>query len=262
MAVRRRRQVELFSFSFVDILATTIGVLLFILLMAVLNQSGVTEYAKMAKKVKSAETQREEAARQVKEAEEALRKALDETRRARENASGRAAGFAMQAQEMAAEREKQRAANEAAQARIRALKAQKDELEKKNKSLSQTLQAQQAQAQTQTQTPAATGLQMLPKAKGGAEGVAVHVDCRKDGLVILGSDVTSGDGQREFCPLGEIPSSNSAFGKLVQRTKRSSGQVLVLWVRPDGVASADKAIKAARGKVPLGWEPADKDWTF
>ena len=56
---RRRRPIRLFSFSFVDILATTIGVLVFILLMAVLNQSGLVEYSQWTRKLEAAEAELE-----------------------------------------------------------------------------------------------------------------------------------------------------------------------------------------------------------
>ena len=87
--------------------------------------------------------------------------------------------------------------------------------------------------------------------------------------MILGRDVTKGADRRETCLAARIGDPRSAFGRLLRRVKaaalRPSGQeeVVVLWIRPDGIAVANRAMAAARkARVPLGWEPADRDWRF
>ena len=110
---------------------------------------------------------------------------------------------------------------------------------------------------------------MLPKAQQSGTRVPVHVDCQKDRLVILGSDVTKGADRRKTCMAASIAKPASAIGRLLREMRTAAGrrsgqeEVIVLWIRPDGIAVANRAMAAARkARVPLGWEPADRDWRF
>jgi len=247
--------VRLFNFSFVDILATTIGVLLFILLMAVVNQSGLLAHSRWTRAVARAKAGVAKAAEAEKEGKARYEAALERTKGAVAKIPPNAAAVAKRAQEIAEQNTRLAAESRAVRNEVRTLRAGKAAAEreiarlKKSESEGKRLK--------------------LPVAARKGNEVAVHVDCRRDGLVIIGSDPTKGAESRDRCPTRRIGDANSAFGRLLKRVRevRNSGQareaVLVLWIRPDGIAAADAAIRAAEeANVPLGWEPAEKDWLF
>jgi len=243
--MRQRRSVQIFNFSFVDILATTIGVLLFVLLMAVLSQSGVAAYTKLLRTLEDVEQECTEAAGQVQEAKQDYEAAVEEGKKPppeTEDVLKRAASVEKKNQELADLLDEM-------QERVEELETQKQE-------------AQERIAEAKDAHPEGAKL-MLPKAEGGARATAIHVDCRSNGLVILGTNVQTGKTQRQFCATDDIEKEGSHFRRLVKSVKGQKRRVIVLWVRPDGVAAADKAIEiATEAEAPVGWEPADKNWAF
>jgi len=252
--MRRVREVQLFNFSFLDILATVIGVLLFILLMAILHQSGIADYAEWEQKLNEAQARASAAEEAEVQAKAAYEVARQETQRVRNEATGEAAAMATEAGRLAD-------ASQALADQVAAAERRAKELKDRRERLAEQVANQQAAVENE-------GAEYrLPKAAGGAGASPVHVDCRKEGLVILGLDVTSGVTSREVCPVDDIEKPGGAYRRLIARVKksRSAGrpEVIVLWVRPDAVDTADKAITAAEeAKAPLGWEPADSNWAF
>ena len=246
----RRRPIQVFNFSFLDILATTIGVLLFILLLSVLQQSGWGDVVQWQEKLRQAQSDREDAVAAGQRAiaqQEAARRELEEARQA-------AAGAATEAAALARESERIEARIKTTRDGMETLSARKSELERRTVELRASVDAPELERK-------------LPKAAGGAEAEPVHVDCGNGALVIMGTDLTLPGRPRETVPISDIPRPDSAFGRLMRDVKENSvagrAQVIVLWVRPDGIDTADKAIEAARrADVPLGWEPANADWAF
>jgi hypothetical protein len=256
--MRKSRSVQLFSFSFVDILATTIGVLLFILLMAVVNQSGLVEHEMRKRELEEAKAAAAAAEQAERDAEAKFRKARERVKRATSQVPPDAAATAKQAEALADENAALAAKNDAARKQVNALSDQQAELRVKL-----------ARFRRELARPEDTNRYVLPKAREGSSKVAVHVDCRADGLAIIGSTVAGGGERRAFCPADRIGSGRSVFGRLLSRLKQGAGsrpgqeQVLVLWIRPDGISTSKAAMKAAKSAdVPLGWEPADPDWVF
>ena len=249
--MRRRRSVQLFSFSFVDILATNIGVLLFILLMAVINESGFAAYRQWTQAVKDAEAELAAMAPRISEAKARYQQAHAETIQEMTKPIRGRGEIAQQVRYLTESNSKLNAKNQQTRQSIGSLEKEKENI------------ADTAARIKSARPPDQKGY-MFPKAREKTGAVAIHVDCRSDGLVVMGADVTVGVENRETCPTSRIASPGSPFMRLIDRLKRLRGkEVIVLWVRPDGIDAADKAIKAARNAtVALGWEPANKDWSF
>ena len=253
--MRKRREVLIFSFSFIDILATTIGVLLFIMLMAILNQSGITADSEMDEELKTARQKLANAEQSLHVAEQAFAKAWDDAQDARQHDSGGA-------------QRPSRAATLAEE--IRAAETQNMELERRMANARKSAANLQNDIEARRNALGSVdGTAMLPKVKGGSAAKPMHVDCRPDNLLILG-DLNDPQGRlHTLCHLDNIKQPNSSFAQFVHRVKRTASQpgaqreVVVLWIRPGGSKVADHAIGVAReAGVAIGWEPADRDWVF
>lgn len=248
---RRRREVQIFSFSFLDILATTLGVLLFILLFAILNRSGIGASAEWQKRLEGQRGEQVAVQRRAELAKRAHDQAVSETQEVRKAGAGLSGNRAAEVAETneALDRAIQETKNEikGLEDRIASVRRQVDELEGGLRGSDK-------------------GVAKLPKAKGGGRGRPIHVDCQRDGVFILGADVEAEKESRRFCATDGINDAGNAFDQLIgdiQGGRLPRDSVIVLWVRPDGVKAAKAAIQMARqAKVRLGWEPADQDWEF
>ena len=163
-------------------------------------------------------------------------------------------GSVREAQQLSTENSRLQRENDALAAAVEQLTTQRDS----QKRQLATLEREQRKAGARLR---------LPQAFGGAAAVPVHIDCRREGLVILGTDVAGGRAARRTCPRRMIARERSTFLELVGRVRgrklAPSRQVIVFWIRPEGIESATKAIKIARNAgAPIGWEPAGTDWEF
>lgn len=251
--MRKRRQIAVFSFSFVDVLATTVGVLIFVLLTAVLNVSGVVTRSQWRQDALDAELKHRDAelgARTTRSVYRRMSRRLEMARMSLADSSE----AVRDAQTASSENRRLQAENDTLRAQVDRLTARRDR--------------QRRQQAAITREGRGTGSRCrLPLAVGGAAAVPVHVDCRKEGLVILGTDIVGGRADRTSCPRRRIADEHGVFRHLVERVGgrklMPDRQVVVLWVRPGGIETATKAIKLARAAgAPLGWEPADSDWEF
>jgi hypothetical protein len=233
--MRPRARTEMFNFSFLDILATVLGVLLFILLFAILNQSELHK-----------QSEEFERSHLLGKASETLEE-------------GRAEGE--KAQDLRAE--------------IEGITPKIESLEKLHKSINEDIEELKEQCESREENIAALekererkkGMGMkLPNASGGGRGEPFHIDCTKDGLILLGTNLEEGRDSRKRCSSGDIEKADGPFGKLlkdISSGRRSKDTVLVLWIRPDGVESGRLAMDAARkAEVRMGYEPADQQWSF
>jgi hypothetical protein len=208
MAPRRGRDVQLFSFSFVDILATTIGVLLFILLIAVMNQSGMAEYADVARQIEEAKAAEEQSQHALQTTESDLAEAQEATRRTLEQSGdAKPADLAKQARQISAENAKAKAANDASRRRIELLEIQREAQAKRRRAM-------------RSATTASGKKYMLPQAKEGSNESVVHVDCRSDGVTIMGAALADDKLKWRFCPEADIAKADSAFGRLLVNLKK------------------------------------------
>lgn len=257
MARRRRKKASMFSFAFLDILATVVGVLIFLLLMGVLSQSGAVEASQWQRKYDELDDELAEAQARAADARKRYQDARAAAEDARRELSGEAARVAGQAAAVQEENDgieqEIRAARDRVgglEGKITALEHKKDQLEKERDRLAQPGRPH-----------------MLPRAEGGARATPIHVDCRESELIIMGADVGDSSVKRIHVPADRIEDAGGSYSKLLdgitKRNARRNPTVLVLWVRPDGIKTADTAINVAKERdVPLGWEPADSDWEF
>jgi len=256
--MKKRRQVQLFNFSFVDILATTIGVLLFILIMAVLNLSGTVAHAEWTHQAAVAGQQVADLAGQLADAQAAHDQAVADHDAAMQAAAGDNHAIAGQVSDLARRNRELDTANQALRDKLSQLQDQAAKLKGQRQALA---------AAAAEEAPADAGHYILPQAHGGAKAIPVHVDCRADGLVIIGRDVKSPRAQRIAIPADAIAAPDSAFRTLVSQVAGKqhgpNREVLVLWIRQAGIVNAYAAIKVAKDTgAPLGWEPALDDWSF
>ena len=251
--MRKSRDVQLFSFSFVDILATTIGVLLFILLMAVINQSGFVECSQWAKTVADTESERDQAARDVAQARAQYELAQKQTREAMEDMPPDAKTAARKAQDLAEQNARLATSNRERQKKVAALQEQAAAVENR--------------VQRLRQQPDTSGSRryMLPKAEQRSNEIAIHVDCRSDGVVILGSDVSAANEGRETCPTDDIGKTNSAFGRLIKQLQQrpeanpdtvrfKNGKVLrgkIIEETNNGIVLLRQTGRGSRAKLPF-----------
>lgn len=252
--MRRRRETTIFSFAFLDILATTIGVLMFIMLMAAFQQSGMTEAQKLDDQLKAEQAKLAAAQQRGKQAEAEYQGAAAAEKAAQEKLSDLASSSS--SGDRKAQAENVRLAGKAAQ-----IEGKIAEAERRRKGSNQTLAALEVEAERAR----GHGTRLrLPKAIAGASTTPVHVDCQSEKVVILGARTDEGLGQRQSCPRALLKQPDKPFVKLLGQVKNSKGKMsIVLWIRPDGVKTANEAISIARQhKARLGYEPADKDWTF
>ncbi len=256
--MKKRGEVKLFNFSFVDILATTIGVLLFIMIMAVLNMSGMVARADAVKTKHETKNKKVELEKQIADL---LKKFKDlEKKKARLSsvkATKNVTGRELQAQIL-------REANIRIKGEIAQLKDKIDELNLSIKDQDRKI----TDKADQIRRYKTFSHRMFPQSVGGSSATPVHVECRKDGVVILGTN-TEQLGNRTLCRVGKLSSASSEYGKLIREvaSKRNykgvQKKVIVLWVRPDAFVTSRKAIAAAKKvKAPIGWEPAAADWKF
>jgi hypothetical protein len=256
--MKKRRQVQLFNFSFVDILATTIGVLLFILIMAVLNLSGVVAHAEWAHQATVAGQKVDDLKGKLAGAQAAYDQAVADNTAAMNAAAGDNSAIADQISDLARRNRELDTANQALRDKLGQLQDQAAKLKDQKQTLA---------AASEEDTPANAGQYILPQAHGGAKAIPVHVDCRADGLIVIGRDVKSPRSQRITIPSDAIAASDGEFRNLVaQVAGKQHGpgrEVLVLWIRQTGIVNAYAAIKIAKDAgAPLGWEPALDEWSF
>jgi hypothetical protein len=242
-----KREIQIFNFAFLDILTSTLGALLFIFLLALINQMGLVAADKIIKQIEKAEAD-------LTNATVAAHAAFGNCTNLQATIVGlekNSSGVTQQVVRVAATNQW--------------LIGQITEIKDQTRSASnQVIILQQAISELQKQTPT-SGKSMLPTVIGKTDAIPCHVECNKTGLIILGEDVTRQATKRETCPLKQIETPGSTYRRLLARLHSAPNRrlVLVLWVRPDGVAALEKALPLAKeAGVPVGYEPAETDWVF
>lgn len=244
MARRPTQEIEIFNFSFLDILGCTIGALIFVLLVTMVGdmaQSAAMAAALVAppkddpKKIdaeRRARQARDEQDRKRRQDEETLKRTIADLKKRIAEAQRRmpvpSQSPSAPALPVVTEKDVQ-----VARAELEALRKQREALE--------------------TTLARRTRSVMIPQAiqgQGGGAYKPIHVEC-------IGGGVTIHPG-RTFDPTGAI---GGALVLLVERLKSDTEHSLVLWVRPDGVEAFDWASRLARrADIRVGWEPLEQDW--
>jgi uncharacterized protein YdaU (DUF1376 family) len=273
----RSRQIEIFNFSFLDILACTIGLLIFIMVMVFILQSGspVADTNAVLRR-KSDETQRQ---RTAAEQDAAIAAQLeDQLGRIHDSVKpDLRAGRDLAAQQTAAARadyENSLARLHTAEAELAA--AQRARQQKTDSDL-QAAQSRLTKARDDNNAakaavaeaanePVVEQLRFLPEKPPGAEAAddhhVMHLDCRADAVVLF---VTAPDGsvrESQGFPISDIGDTGSGLTRLLEAQMADQNPLVLLWVRPDGVDTFEKLKAALPAGLAFGYEPADAGWQF
>jgi hypothetical protein len=272
----RSRQIEIFNFSFLDILACTIGLLIFIMVMVFILQSGspVADAGEIVRRKSEEARHDQESARQDEVIAAQLERQL-----ARIHDSVKP--DLRIARDAAAEQSNvRRAEYDEAVARLRVAEAELQTAlaERQHKS---DLDLQQAQAQLRearerndaakaalarvADAPVTERLHFLPSHKAG-DGVedfqVVHVDCRADAVVFLQSDAAGNMRETDRCPASDLADKDSVFQRIIDQQAHAARPLVLLWVRPDGIDTFNRACRALPEGLAYGFEPANAEWNF
>jgi hypothetical protein len=272
----RHRQVEIFNFSFLDILACTIGLLIFIMVMVfVLQADSVVAdasnlIARKAEQVRAARLGAEQDSLMVRQLEEQLNKIPSpvDPRLAGERNSLRTVVEAARTAYMQRSQEVQRA-----QATLDSRReAQRRTVEKMLHDAEARLQGSRREHEAAdlalvraVAAEPSTHVTFLPIKRAAEEGEpfqVLHVDCHANRVVLLtvgpdGSVSLAGES-----PLRSIADKNSILATVVRRHGNSINPLVLFWVRPDGIETFEAAQQAIPTNMPRGFEPADADWNF
>jgi hypothetical protein len=271
---KRDRRVEIFNFSFLDILACTIGLLIFILVMVFILQSGSPVADLIAlinqKKVESS----------------ALHAAADRDIQIAESIEAQFTRFdskvdsSLISQRDAASASRDQAASEFRtnldklhrlrdaldQAKKDRLRRGGDDLRKTAIELSEArkrLASAKERLAHEMTSGRTTDVLLLPQ--GGTEGEpkqVLHVECRADKVVLLAIDADGKAHEVGHSAADSLADPNSAFMRAVSQQLSLPRPHVLFWVRPDGIQTLGRALEALPPSLPRGFEPADSDWRF
>ncbi|MCX7177973.1 MAG: hypothetical protein NTX56_04115 [Proteobacteria bacterium] len=272
----RSRQVEIFNFSFLDILACTIALLIFIMVMVFILQTnspiadeGAIAEVKLRQVValQSATTFNTQMAEsleamfdQVRAPDEPdLTPQRDAAKVTRNRASISYNEILLRVQSAQARLDDLRMARERAAA----------ELERARTDLNAARERQRRAEADLNSTPATTdsnNIVLSPYRRPGDPAEAalriLHVDCRPDGVVLLikgEADKIDEAGRTNLDDLGE---ERAAYKRLVGTHLRQPGGMILFWIRPSANDTFASALRQLPSGTPYGFEPADADWSF
>lgn len=273
MGRRRIKQVEIFNFSFLDILACTIGLLIFIMVMVFILQSDgpvADTGAIISKKLGDASQFQESVARDAQIAQ-GLESQFDGLRTPDQP-------------DLSPQRDAARAARDAARARynsveqqLAAAQARVDEARlARDRSIADSLQRAKidlAVAQERYQNAEATLASVIANAKTkhvvpheqrgnhGDNFQVLHVDCHANKVELFkeldGALVSLGQTAAE-----NLQDQNSAYQTSVASYRQLGNGLILFWVRPDGAETFATAMDEMPKPTSCGFEPADADWSF
>lgn len=271
---RRSRQVEIFNFSFLDVLACTIGLLIFILVMIFILQSTgpLTDYKHIiksqAKALHNTRNQiRSTAAISATIAAQLM--AMPDRRNphlvallaaARQAEADAAESAAMQTRELAHVQAQIDAEQVVYQQRTQVtLNALRGSLTREMARLA-TLQGE---ISTARKRDAASRIFFEPADKHAAGKFHImHVLCTRHGLAVLHITGKGGASIGSITPGYAITDSTSAYGRAVARLDRRSAPLIIFWVYPTGVRNFNRARVNVPTDMHYGYEPAPNGWKF
>ncbi len=275
MSLRRQsRQIEIFNFSFLDIMACTIGLLIFIMVMIFVLQSGAN----------SLQDTSQVASHLTNQISQLQQKAADDERVAAQLEE-------QQMHAIGADPATLRAWNESRELRDKTIEQAKD-LEAEvmqlramiqskqidRKKLERSLAEAEAQLAQATKDHAAADVALSSasasvdqhhvlvhqvKVPGAStEFNVVHVDCRANEVVIMRIPLNGKAALLGSTPANQISDPRSAFQQILGRERTNDKTVIVFWVRPAGQITFDRARGSLPNGMTFGYEPAGDDWKF
>ncbi len=275
MAYRRNaRQVEIFNFSFLDILACTIGLLIFILVMIFLLQSAtrLTDYKKIIQTRKKAlrEVQMEAKSTAIiassMEAQLSrmpdrrnpqllllLRAASEERNRARQDASVQTAELSS----LETGIESQQAQyTQLTHAMLNSLRS------KLATAMRQLAKLQDEQLSAKKQDLSSQVFFQPVHTTHNRHFNILHILCSSRGLQILDVHKNGGVSVDLMTPTSEIGDSDSAYRLAVAAISEQPDPLVIFWIYSDGIDAFNEAKAEIPSGVHYGYEPALHRWKF
>ncbi len=258
----RRKEVSIFNFSFLDILANTIGALVFVLLMVLLNNSGLLECERVVAETKEIEAKSEELGRRLREVQAHTGRVQAEQAQTERDAATAEQQLALERKKAAEAQwkfEEGKAAVSKLQSEAQNLAARKaqtegevaeltSEAEDLQRKMAQIEPVKKAEVEIKFNAPVATATK-----KGGWP-----VLCEKDRVGTVKSAFRMGAGIYvvwEYTDAGSMVTPGSEFAKML-REKKPADTFIFFVVRPSGFDTYRKAREVARAKkYDCNWEP-------
>jgi exonuclease VII small subunit len=271
----RDREVEIFNFSFLDILACTIGLLIFIMVMVFILQSSgpVADSSALIERKLSEASQAREVATHDSQITDALEASLDrvqvpdEPDLKPERDAARDARDAAQAHYDQATRELTAAQSSLDEARLALDRSVARSLDRANADLAAAQAAHRTAESELTDARQAANTNSVilsPYRRPGQPDEVfniLHVDCRADVVILL--KVKNG----KIIEVGRTASNNiknpqSDFLRIVLEHRLLDHALVLFWIRPDGYATYAAAVENLPESTEYGFEPADSDWSI
>jgi hypothetical protein len=272
--VRRRssRQIEIFNFSFLDILACTIGLLIFIMVMVFIlqSESPVTDTTSVINRKLQSATAAKDAAHRDAQIADMIETQLVQIRSPVAPDLAPLRDAARDARN-AAEKDLERRSNELRNIQIKLDEARAARARAKTNTLNR-IHAELNQAQKRYQdalsaaaAPPTNRVVFSPYKRADDEAKnyhILHVDCRSTELALfrLQQDGTAVELKR--LSASGIDRADSPFLAAVREQMTMENPLILFWVRPDGMTTFGLARHALPTDAEFGFEPAEASWKF
>ncbi len=270
----RSRHIEIFNFSFLDILACTIGLLIFILVMVFILQSGspIADTETVIRRDVAAESAASILAARDNEIAASLESQLshihvstDPSLLAKREAAREARDAAKSAYEHERLEVGQAEEHLDGATRLQVNRTPSDLREAEAKFDAATRQLRSAEetlARART-SPTESQVSLLPHARpeqAADDFQVLHVECRADRVVLLEVGPTGTVRKIGEASLHNLQDDDSPFMRAVKREQGLPRPLVLFWVRPDGIRTFEQAAEALPAGLDRGYEPAEKDW--
>lgn len=276
MARHSSRQVEIFNFSFLDILACTIGLLIFIMVMVFILQSNspvVDTGAMIQRKLKEAAITMAGAVNDREIASE-LEAQLNNLRLPEHSdlTPQLSAARANRDQSQHAYDELAKQVGEI-QARIDMSRLQRDHsasaVEKSKEDLAEAqarfLQAENDLKAAISESAASNAVVLSPYQRPGQASEhfqVLHVVCRNEDVVIYTEKMDGRTQEVGRTATDSLGDDGKDFRRLLAAHRKLDHALVLFWVRPDGAATYEAAVEHLPDGTEYGSEPANASWAF
>lgn len=265
--MRRSRSVDIFNFSFLDVLACTIGLLIFIMVMVFILQTGGSVLADVTVVVQRRAQTRAELIHAAKN-DEQLAEGLEQTLRTMPLAGPSALPAqrdrAVQVRDQAKAKFTvgQNALSEAEQdlQQARQLRTDRDRAlaDARREVDAAKAQRDQAASELEESKRKATPILKLEGAQGDAKDYSVlHVDCQADQCVIVKTDPQGHPIVVARVSSRTLAAADGAYQRAIATHNREDHPLVLFWVRADGIETFELAQSLLPAGMSHGYEPAD-----
>jgi hypothetical protein len=271
---RRSRQIEIFNFSFLDILACTIGLLIFIMIMIFVLQSGGNSLQTNA--AAEAHFTNQIASLQLRAADdERIAVQLEEQQMKAIGAAPDTLIAWNKARTLRDATLQQRIELESDVMQLKASIQSKEVDKTKLDRLLVNAEARYAQASKDTATAQAAFsaastrvdehhvlVHQIKVPGANADFYVIHVDCRLNEVAIMELPMNGKAKLLGRTPANQLNNAQSSYQQILNQHRNNEKVVVVFWVRPDSHDTFQEAKASVPSGMNCGYEPASDDWKF